>query len=96
MTEVSVPTVNPTIIFKKIGTWIAEIVQTCHKEAAFIMGLLVAFGVTPAPATGSKWASAILLGYAGVTHAAEKLGIKLPSIGGASNPPSPIPVQKAA
>ena len=41
--------------------------------AAYTLGVLTALHVTPVPASQTKWTSALLLGYAAVTHAAEKL-----------------------
>jgi len=68
---VSVKTV--TDLPKRIATWISELVGSAHKEAALVMGILVALGVTPTPAADSKVTAGILVGYAAIAQVAEKL-----------------------
>jgi hypothetical protein len=61
---------------KKLATYIHEIVDAVHKEAALVMGILVALGVTPTPAADSKVTSGILVGYAAIAQLAEKFFAK--------------------
>ena len=70
-TPVSVKPV--TDLPKKVAAWIAELVGAFHKEAALVMGVLVAMGITPTPAADSKVTSGLLVGYAALAQLAEKL-----------------------
>jgi hypothetical protein len=70
-TPVSVKPV--TDLPKKVAAWISEVVGAFHKEAALVMGILVALGVTPTPAADSKVTSGLLVGYAALAQLAEKL-----------------------
>jgi hypothetical protein len=56
----------------RVVKWLATIVQAGHKEASFLSGLLVAFGVTPTTmsANSQHIVAAILMGYSAITHAA--------------------------
>lgn len=87
--SVTVSTPSLTGAFAKVGTFVHDVVATCHKEAALVMGVLTLFGVTPVPVADDKFAGAVLLGYAGLTHAAEQLGIKLPSLKSGASTPAP-------
>jgi hypothetical protein len=58
---------------KSLATWLHELVDAFHKEAALVLGVLVALGVTPTPAADSKVASGLLIGYAAIAQLAEKL-----------------------
>jgi len=68
---------NPTNAPKAVASWIADIVNAVHKEAALVLGVLTAMGVTPVPASESKLTSSLLIGYAAVTQIAAKFGVKL-------------------
>lgn len=78
-TPSAVAAVGASATLKRVEGWIAGVVGDLHKEAAYVMGVLTVFGVTPVPANQVHWTSALLLGYAGITHAAEKLGLRLPT-----------------
>ncbi len=58
---------------KSIAGYVSDVVAIFHKEAALVMGLLVAMGVTPTPTADSKVTSGLLIGYAGISQIAEKL-----------------------
>lgn len=58
---------------KTVATYVSDVISIFHKEAALVMGVLVALGVTPTPAADSKVTSSILIGYAGLSQLAEKL-----------------------
>ena len=54
---------------------IAKVVSSAHKEAAFVMGVLAAFGIVPTVnKTTDQLGSVLLLAYAAITHAAEQFG----------------------
>ena len=54
---------------------IAKVVSSAHKEAAFVMGVLAAFGFVPTVnKTTDQLGSVLLLAYAAITHAAEQFG----------------------
>jgi len=68
------PSVAPLVnLPKSIATYVSDVVSVFHKEAALVMGVLVALGVTPTPAANSKVTSGLLIGYAAVAQLAEKL-----------------------
>jgi hypothetical protein len=56
---------------------IANVVSAGHKEAAFVMGVLAAFGVVPTVnKTTDQLGAVLLLAYSAITHVAEKFGSK--------------------
>lgn len=56
---------------------LANVVSACHKEAAFVLGSLAAFDITPTNSKTTDHLGAILLlGYTAITHAANALGAK--------------------
>lgn len=62
---------------KNLTTWISELVATVHKEAALVLGVLTAMGVTPVAPSQEKWSSSLMIGYSALVTGAEKLGLKL-------------------
>lgn len=71
------PTANPigtlTGLVTTVTGAISTIVASVHKEAALVLGVLTATGTTPVAAADQKVVTALLVGYAAVCHAAEKL-----------------------
>jgi hypothetical protein len=56
---------------------LANVVAACHKEAAFVMGVLAAFDVVPTTnATTDHIGAILLLGYGSIIHAANAIGAK--------------------
>lgn len=56
---------------------LANVVAACHKEAAFVMGILAAFDVVPTKNTQTDHiGAALLLGYTAIVHAANAIGTK--------------------
>jgi hypothetical protein len=71
----SVP--NPIPSFTKFVTsftgLVSEVVQSVHKEAALVLGVLTATGTTPVPTGDQKIVTALLVGYAAVCHLGDNL-----------------------
>lgn len=56
---------------RSVLAWGAQAVAMIHKEAALVMGVLVAMNVTPTPPSSDRWTSAVLIGYAALSKAVE-------------------------
>jgi hypothetical protein len=57
-----------------VTSFVSNVVASCHKEAALVMGFLTATGVSPSPVGTSKQLSAVLVAYAAICHIADKFG----------------------
>lgn len=63
----------PSNLFSHISSEIGNVVKQFHSEAALVMGVLAATGVTPGNASQNKYTAAILTGYAALTKVAASL-----------------------
>lgn len=63
---------NTADVPRSVIAWCANLVETCHKQVAAVLGLLVAGGIIGVPA-GPKVGAGLFLGYAAIAHIADNL-----------------------
>ena len=71
--NISNPLQPLTNVVKSLTGFVSEVVQSVHKEAALVLGVLTATGTTPVPAGDQKVVTALLVAYAAVCHLGDNL-----------------------